>query len=72
MAMSKCSSCGNSGFEMKETVPKNSAFKLMFVQCSSCGTVVGSMDAYNVGDMLSRQNAAIKRIGDQVGAYTGL
>lgn len=72
MAMSKCSSCGYSGFEMKEQVPKNSAFKLMFVQCSSCGTVVGAMDAFNIGDVLSRQNAAIKRIGDRVGAHTGL
>lgn len=72
MAISRCSSCGNSGFEMKEQVPKYSAFRLLFVQCSSCGAVVGAMDFLNIGDMLVKQNAAIKRIGDRVGASTGL
>ena len=57
---------------MKEAEPKNAAFKLMFVQCSSCGAVVSSMDYLNIGDTLVKQNEAIKRIGDRVGAHTGL
>ena len=52
MAFSTCVKCGNSTFEVAENSPRGSNFKLMFVQCSACGGVVGVMDYYNVGNML--------------------
>jgi hypothetical protein len=72
VATSKCFNCGNTGFEMKENAPNNSAFRLMLLQCSSCGVVVGAMDGYNIGSLLLRQNEALRKIGLQVGVNTGL
>lgn len=52
MAMSKCIKCDSHRFEIKEYEPVGSAYKLMFVQCSSCGGVVGVTDYYNIGTLL--------------------
>lgn len=49
MAHSTCPKCDSTQFEMKENTPRNSNFKLMFIQCSGCGCVVGVMDYYNIG-----------------------
>jgi len=49
MAMSTCVKCGGHSFEIRENEPHDSRFKLMFVQCSSCGGVVGVIDFYNIG-----------------------
>jgi hypothetical protein len=49
MATSTCVKCNGTKFETKEATPKNSNFILTFVQCSSCGGVVGAMDALNLG-----------------------
>ena len=46
MAISKCPRCEGTRFEMKEANVKDSRFKLTFVQCAACGTVVGVMDYY--------------------------
>jgi hypothetical protein len=47
MAMSTCVKCGGSFFELAEAEPHGSEIKVYFVQCSSCGGVVGIMDYYN-------------------------
>ncbi|MGN6196936.1 MAG: hypothetical protein ACTHOB_18490 [Ginsengibacter sp.] len=52
MAYSKCPKCENGFFEVSENSPSKSNFKLMFVQCSKCGTVVGTMDYWNIGTLL--------------------
>jgi len=52
MAASTCPKCGNSFFETVEKEPRNSNFKLLFVQCSSCGAVVGVMDFWNIGQLI--------------------
>jgi hypothetical protein len=49
MAISTCTKCGGHLFEIRENEPRGSRFKLMFVQCSSCGGVVGVIDYYNIG-----------------------
>ena len=58
MTVSKCLSCNNSSFEVvvKNDI-KDSKFKLLFVQCSKCGGVVGVMDYLNIGAI----NEDIKR-----------
>jgi len=53
MAYSKCSNCGSSSFEIVQNSPSKSNYKLTFVQCSSCGAVVGVMDYYNIGSRIS-------------------
>lgn len=49
---SRCSRCQGNQFEMVEDTPTGSAFKLMYVRCSSCKTVIGLTDYYNIGDLI--------------------
>jgi predicted nucleic-acid-binding Zn-ribbon protein len=39
MATSTCIKCSGTSFEVKEQSPKHSNYKIMFIQCSSCGGV---------------------------------
>lgn len=47
MATSRCPQCTGSKFEMVETDVSGSRFRIMFIQCQSCGTVVGTMNYEN-------------------------
>jgi predicted nucleic acid-binding Zn-ribbon protein len=67
MAMSTCMKCGNHTFEMVEREPRGSRFKLMFVQCTMCGGVVGVMDYYNIGAQTEQIKAALKKVARQIG-----
>lgn len=63
MAQPTCVKCGCTAFEIKEHTPRDSNFILNFVQCYSCGGVVGVLDYHNIGAML--QTLADKlRIGN--------
>jgi hypothetical protein len=55
MAMSKCPKCDSHLFEMKQA-PRisGSNFKLNFIQCSSCGAVVGVVDYFNIPILLRK------------------
>ena len=72
MATSSCVKCGKCSFEMVECEPRKSKFKLKFVQCTSCGGVVGIMDYHNIGAALSRLSDAVKQIAGAVGAHVDL
>ncbi|MGA2553267.1 MAG: hypothetical protein ABSF20_00605 [Smithella sp.] len=52
MATSTCIKCGNTRFEIKIVEPNGSSFKLTFIQCASCGGVVGVMDFFNIGQLI--------------------
>ncbi len=52
MAISKCPKCDNASFEVVENSPLHSNYKLIFVQCRKCGSVVGTMDYSNIGTIL--------------------
>ncbi len=52
MAISTCIKCGGMLFEIKEAEPRDSQFKLIFIQCAMCGGVVGVIDFYNLGSEL--------------------
>jgi len=52
MASSLCPKCENHTFEMVEVEPGNWRFKIMFVQCTKCGTVVGTMDYFNLSTLI--------------------
>lgn len=62
MAASKCSKCGAISFEVVEATPKNSTYKLMFVQCSICGAVVGSMSYFDAGYLAKRNQEELEQI----------
>jgi len=54
MAISRCprSECDGTHFEAKKMEPRNSDYKLMAIQCATCGAVVGVMDWLNIGHVL--------------------
>ena len=54
MATSRCAKCESRRFEMKEAEPETSKYKVMFIQCASCGAVVGVVDYYNVPSLLGK------------------
>ena len=47
-------------FEVKEASPFQSAFKLYFVQCASCGGVVGVTEYYNISAVLEKLGKHLK------------
>ncbi len=62
MASSACPKCGNHTFELAENQPHHAHFKLWFVQCRTCGTVVGTMDYYQIGNKVRKIYDGIKAI----------
>lgn len=54
MAMSTCPKCNDHRFEIVETEPHSSRFKLLFVQCMGCGAVVGVLEYRNIGWLLDK------------------
>lgn len=51
---SKCPKCENSTFEVVNELPVNSNYELIFVRCSVCHTVVGTIDFYNIGALIKK------------------
>jgi len=51
---STCPKCSNTSFEAKEAEPRESVYKLVFIQCASCGAVVGVTDYLNVSARLDK------------------
>ncbi len=60
MAMSTCVKCGGTRFELVEHSPAMSKFKVNFIQCASCGGVVGVTDYWNTGEQL---NKVLRKLG---------
>ncbi|CNI33525.1 Uncharacterised protein [Yersinia frederiksenii] len=59
MALSRCPKCESTRFEMVEKEVANARFKIMFIQCSSCGTVVGTTDYENTPSLLHKLATAL-------------
>ncbi len=59
MAVSRCPKCEEHQFEMVEKEIRNARFKMMFIQCSSCGTVVGVTDYENTPSLIHRLAKAL-------------
>ena len=60
MAISKCTKCDNTNFEVKIVDPAESNFKFNFVQCTSCGGVVGVLDYWNIGELIHQLAEQLK------------
>ena len=72
MATSNCPRCENTSFEVQILDIERAHFKHLCVQCARCGSVVGVLDFYNVGNMLLAQNKAIRAIAEKVGVGVDL
>jgi hypothetical protein len=66
MATSTCPKCNSTQFEMKEHSPRNAKFNLEFVQCASCGAVVGVMGYFNIGSETQDLKKQINDLGASV------
>jgi hypothetical protein len=51
MALSSCTRCNSHSFELIEDSPLNSDFNVCFVQCSSCGCVVGVLPSFDIASL---------------------
>jgi hypothetical protein len=61
MALSTCIKCSAvNSFEVKETTPHGSRYKVWLVQCRMCGGVVGVMEYFST-------HALLKKIADRLG-----
>lgn len=59
MALSTCVKCGSHSFEAVMQEPKGANFKMQFIQCASCGGVVGVMDFYYISRLLQNMAAQL-------------
>jgi hypothetical protein len=50
-----------------EKTPMNSKFKMIFVQCASCGGVIGVMDFYNIGQQTEQIKDGLKKVAAKAG-----
>jgi hydrogenase maturation factor HypF (carbamoyltransferase family) len=66
MAFSVCVKCGSTFFEVVEGAPKNSQYKLIFVQCSSCGSVINAMPYFDPGYLSKRNQEELENIKNQL------
>lgn len=62
MAWSTCPKCNCHNFEVVEKFL--AGYKLAFIQCLSCGAVIGVMDQNNVGQRISELEKKIDCLQD--------
>lgn len=61
MATSTCPRCGKNSFELKEARKiAGSNYDFYFIQCASCGAVVGTHETHYVSFMLQK---IMKKLG---------
>jgi hypothetical protein len=61
MAISRCLKCGGQSFEAVVKIPIGSPRRVMFVQCSVCGSVVGIQEPEN-GAQPKRLLESVKQV----------
>ena len=52
MAISTCTKCGNTKFELKVVEPIGADYKVNFIQCNNCGGVIGALDFYVISELI--------------------
>lgn len=79
MALPSCVKCGGHIFEVAELKASGARYRLLSVQCASCGGVLGVMDYLNTGAQtesiratLEQHANALRRIAQAVGTTAGL
>jgi hypothetical protein len=51
---SKCPKCEKTFFEVVEDTPLNSNWKMFYVRCNSCKTVIGITEYFNLGSLIKK------------------
>lgn len=49
---SKCPKCERTFFELAEDAPTDSKYKIYYIRCSSCKTIVGTESYFNTAAVL--------------------
>lgn len=62
MALSSCPKCSAHRFEMKEVEPAGGTYKQIFIQCASCGTVVGVTGYFDAGEIAHQNRERLKTL----------
>lgn len=52
MATTSCPKCTSSRFELKEHPVTYSNYRILFIQCSSCGAAVGTTEYANTNHLI--------------------
>jgi predicted nucleic-acid-binding Zn-ribbon protein len=60
MATSICPRCGNSSFEIKPSKINGAKIQLSFIQCDSCGAVVGVLESYSAAIQIQQLARKLK------------
>lgn len=73
MAESACPKCGEHRFVLEEAPFVGFGGRAVsFVQCYSCGTVVGALEREHIGLQLALQRKAIEAIAERLGVKVNL
>ena len=62
MATSSCARCGGKQFELVDAPPMNTDFAVVFIQCATCGGVIGMAEGRHVGTALTGVQTAIENV----------
>lgn len=62
---STCIKCGVSNFELVENSPRNSRYKMSFIQCAKCGGVIGVAPYEHTNTLLHNLKKDIDRLATQ-------
>ena len=60
MAVSMCPKCDSTLFELKEGKIEHAKFKYNFIQCATCGVVVGVVDFQHVPTLVTQVSSKIR------------
>lgn len=66
MATSACSQCKGSTFELVSQRPANTLLSFSFVQCASCGTVVGVLEEFNISEAIYNLGSILKKVASKL------
>ena len=71
LATSTCSKCSNTSFEVVTVDSTNrmvsgTKFKYQFIQCASCGTVVGVLERHNITTQLNQIKELLAELKAQI------
>ena len=67
----KCGHCSATSWEVKTIEPIGGNYRQNVLQCANCGVPIGTLDFFNLGNLLQMQEkhiAELKRQLDQHGA----
>ena len=66
MAITRCGHCQATRFEIKTIEPTGSAYKLISVQCASCGVPIGVTNYFDVGSIVKGNEKILKSLETKV------